>query len=263
MVLPAGRISAYRGPMVHSPPCRAPIPECRRRSRAPTIRRSRPASAARIAASRSAPTAWCRRRSGSSAATARACRARPASRCGRRRRRGRSARRSGSARCSASCSPSPAASGLGFFTLIIAYFVGLLTGRATLRGGRVPPRRGDGLDRGGRSRMGLRLLRDRHRRLGRRRRPRLCPGASGSSWPGSSPTGRCRERRRRRSAAAARCDRSWSGASSARRPRSWRRRGCDAGGGPTPAGRSAGLEAFEGAPCWDHDRAQGRDAESR
>ena len=37
--------------------------------------------AARTAASRSAPTAWCRRRSGSSAATARACRARHASRC--------------------------------------------------------------------------------------------------------------------------------------------------------------------------------------
>lgn len=28
-------------------------------------------------------------------------------------------------------------------------------------------------------------------------------------------------------------------------------------------GRAAGLEAFEGAPCWDHDRAQDRDAESR
>lgn len=32
---------------------------------------------------------------------------------------------------------------------------------------------------------------------------------------------------------------------------------------PGADGRAAGLEAFEGAPCWDHDRAQGRDAESR
>jgi hypothetical protein len=27
--------------------------------------------------------------------------------------------------------------------------------------------------------------------------------------------------------------------------------------------RTAGLEAFEGAPCWHYDRAQARDAETR
>jgi hypothetical protein len=27
--------------------------------------------------------------------------------------------------------------------------------------------------------------------------------------------------------------------------------------------RSAGLEAFEGAPCWDYDRSPARDAEQR
>ena len=32
---------------------------------------------------------------------------------------------------------------------------------------------------------------------------------------------------------------------------------------PDARGPVAGPEAFEGAPCWDHDRAQGRDAESR
>jgi len=32
---------------------------------------------------------------------------------------------------------------------------------------------------------------------------------------------------------------------------------------PDAGRRTAGLEAFEGAPCWDHDRVQGRDAESR
>jgi hypothetical protein len=34
--------------------------------------------------------------------------------------------------------------------------------------------------------------------------------------------------------------------------------------GRRPAtGRAAGLEAFEGAPCWHHDRAQARDGEER
>jgi hypothetical protein len=28
-------------------------------------------------------------------------------------------------------------------------------------------------------------------------------------------------------------------------------------------GQAAGLEAFEGAPCWDYDRSQARDGESR
>jgi len=28
-------------------------------------------------------------------------------------------------------------------------------------------------------------------------------------------------------------------------------------------GRTAGLEAFEGAPCWHYDRAPGRDGEER
>jgi hypothetical protein len=28
-------------------------------------------------------------------------------------------------------------------------------------------------------------------------------------------------------------------------------------------GRSAGLEAFEGAPCWEYDRSPGRDGEPR
>jgi hypothetical protein len=28
-------------------------------------------------------------------------------------------------------------------------------------------------------------------------------------------------------------------------------------------GRTAGLRAFEGAPCWHHDRAPGRDGEER
>ena len=64
-------------------------------------------------------------------------------------------------------------------------------------------------------------------------------------------------------AAAVRCDRSW-----------WERyrRGGRGRGGAAAATRAAprcrpadgaGLDAFEGAPCWDHDRAQGRDAESR
>jgi hypothetical protein len=33
--------------------------------------------------------------------------------------------------------------------------------------------------------------------------------------------------------------------------------------GPRPDGRAAGLEAFEGAPCWDYDRSPGRDDEPR
>jgi len=34
--------------------------------------------------------------------------------------------------------------------------------------------------------------------------------------------------------------------------------------GRRPAsGRTAGLEAFEGAPCWHHDRTQGRDGDER
>jgi len=37
------------------------------------------------------------------------------------------------------------------------------------------------------------------------------------------------------------------------------RRGRRADGGD----RAAGLEAFEGAPCWHYDRAQPRDAETR
>jgi cell division septation protein DedD len=32
---------------------------------------------------------------------------------------------------------------------------------------------------------------------------------------------------------------------------------------PGGDGRAAGLEAFEGAPCWDHDRAQARDGDGR
>jgi hypothetical protein len=33
--------------------------------------------------------------------------------------------------------------------------------------------------------------------------------------------------------------------------------------GRRPDGRSAGLEAFEGAPCWYYDRSPARDGESR
>jgi hypothetical protein len=32
---------------------------------------------------------------------------------------------------------------------------------------------------------------------------------------------------------------------------------------PDSGERAAGLEAFEGAPCWHYDRAQPRDAEMR
>jgi cell division septation protein DedD len=32
---------------------------------------------------------------------------------------------------------------------------------------------------------------------------------------------------------------------------------------PDAGGRVAGLEAFEGAPCWHHDRAQARDDDGR
>ena len=32
---------------------------------------------------------------------------------------------------------------------------------------------------------------------------------------------------------------------------------------PNSGGRAAGLEAFEGAPCWHHDRAKARDGEGR
>jgi hypothetical protein len=33
--------------------------------------------------------------------------------------------------------------------------------------------------------------------------------------------------------------------------------------GRRPDGRAAGLEAFEGAPCWHYDRSAGRDGELR
>jgi hypothetical protein len=32
---------------------------------------------------------------------------------------------------------------------------------------------------------------------------------------------------------------------------------------PDGDGRAAGLEAFEGAPCWHYDRAQPRDGDGR
>jgi hypothetical protein len=33
--------------------------------------------------------------------------------------------------------------------------------------------------------------------------------------------------------------------------------------GRRPDGHTAGLDAFEGAPCWDYDRTAGRDGEPR
>ena len=208
---------------------------------APTIRRSRRSSHARAAASRSAPTAWCLRPSGSSAANAPASRARHASRCAPTRPCARSRWRSASERRWVSfCVRGGTA--IGLFTFILAYGVGYLTGRATLRGAGYYRSPTTAWIAAGGAAWAYVIAGVVDRRRDRRQRRAPTCRCSASPSRRSSPTARRRERSRRSSCAGAGwCARSSSAGSSAPPLRS-SRPGCGRGArrgrpAPSPASR--------------------------